>query len=504
MAEGRTLKSVKNIYWGYLNTFINILLSFVNRTFFIRILGVEYLGINGLFSNILTMLSLADLGFGTAMAYSYYKPIAENDEQKIAALNRFYKKIYNYIAVAIALIGVSLTPFLETIVNLEEPVDNLEIYYLLTLAGTVSSYLMVYKSLLITAYQKNYIVSKYNALVKLLVTFLQILSMIITHNYIVYLCVVVLGNIINNVRISLVADKLFPFIKKKVLLEKEEQRDIFQNIKSVFIYKISSVLINGTDNILISTLVGTLWVGYYSNYLIIINNLTTFINMAFQSLTASVGNLVVTESKEKRYELFKMIQVVSNWFSIVVVPCVYALIDLFIKNWLGDQFVLSREAVCAITLNLYLTCILQPIWIYREATGLYKKTKYVMLITAILNVVLSIWWGIYAGLAGILFASAAAKILTYIWYEPILLFKDFFGRTAKDFFVSMALNICATVLICIGLSKLLECIRVDGWMGFFLNGIICFGLCNILYLLYYARNKFFQGLLLRIKSLKKK
>ena len=272
MSEGRTLRSVKNIYWGYLNTVINLILNFVNRTVFIRILGIEYLGINGLFSNILAMLSLADLGFSTAMAYSYYKPIAEDDKEKIAALNSFYRRIYYYIAAAIAVVGISLVPFLDRIVNLDRQIDHLEIYYVLTLAGTVSSYLLVYKSVLIAAYQKNYIVLKYNTLVKLFVTACQIIFMVITKNYVVYLCVVVLGNFINNIRISMTADKMFPFIKSGAALNKEEQHKISQNIKSVFIYKVSSVLINGTDNILISALVGTIWVGYYSNYLIITNN----------------------------------------------------------------------------------------------------------------------------------------------------------------------------------------------------------------------------------------
>ena len=498
MSEGRTLRSVKNIYWGYLNTVINLILNFVNRTVFIRILGIEYLGINGLFSNILAMLSLADLGFSTAMAYSYYKPIAEDDKEKIAALNSFYRRIYYYIAAAIAVVGISLVPFLDRIVNLDRQIDHLEIYYVLTLAGTVSSYLLVYKSVLIAAYQKNYIVLKYNTLVKLFVTACQIIFMVLTKNYVVYLCVVVLGNFINNIRISMTADKMFPFIKSGAALNKEEQHKISQNIKSVFIYKVSSVLINGTDNILISALVGTIWVGYYSNYLIITNNLTTFINIAFRSLTASVGNLLVTENKEKRYELFKMVQTASFWFSTVVVPCVYVLADCFIIAWLGADFLLDRGTIAAITINLYLLCVLQPIWIYREATGLYKKTKYVMLITAVLNIFLSIWWGIYLGLSGILYASAAAKILTYVWYEPILLFREFFGKSAARFFEPLFINSAVVTLICIGLNALTLYIEIKGWAGFFVKGILCFGVCNVLYFLYFRKNEYFQGILKRM------
>ena len=503
MHEGRTVNSVKNIFWGYLNIVVGLLLSFINRTIFIKILGVEYLGINGLFSNILQMLSLADLGFTTAMAYSYYRPIAENDIDTITALNSFYRKIYMYIAAGIAIIGSSLTPFLDEIVNIEEPIEQLHIYYLLTLAGTVSSYLLVYKSTLVNAYQKNYIISKYNSIVKIACTVLQIIFMVLTKNYIVYLLIVVCSNIFNNLRISFVANKLFPFIKKKTAkqLSKTDRKQIFNNIKSMFIYKISGVLINSTDNILISSIVGTVFVGYYSNYLMIINSITSFINTTFTSLTASIGNLVVNESYKKRYELFKIVQMASFWFSTVIVSCTYVLINQFISVWLGNEFILSKDVVVAILLNLYLTCVLQPVWIYREATGIYLKTKYVMLITAMLNLGLSIWWGIYLGISGILFASAASKLLTYFWYEPILLFKEFFKDRPIKFFIDIIINFLSTFIVILILEKIISWTTTAGWMWIFIDGIICFIISNILFAVCWVHNKYFRELVDRIKNI---
>ena len=503
MKQSRSINSAKNIAWGYVNIVIGLLLSFINRTVFINILGVEYLGINGLFSNILQMLTLADLGFSTAMAYSYYEPIAENNIDKISTLNRFYKKIYRYVAVGIAAIGLALTPFLEQIINLEQPIEHLHVYYLMTLAGTVSSYLMIYKSTLINAYQKNYIVSKYNSMVKLIVTAAQVIFLILTRNFIVYLAIVICGNLLNNLRVSIAADKLFPFIKqnKKGALLKKDKKDIFANIKSMFIYKTSSVLINSTDNILISSIVGTIFVGYYSNYCMVINNLMTFINITFTSLTASIGNVVVSESYEKKYSLFRTVQMASFWFSTVVVSCTYVLIDPFISTWLGKDFLLDSWTVAAILLNLYLMCILQPIWIYREATGMYQKTKYIMFVTAILNLVLSIWWGIYLGLSGILFASAVAKLLTYFWYEPILLFKDFFNAKPIRFFMNITINFVSVVVIIFILQKLIELITVKGWIGFFIDAIICFAGANILFAVCWTYNKDFKNLISRIKHL---
>lgn len=501
MADGRTAKSLKNIIWGYAETIIGLILNLISRTIFVQLIGVEFLGINGLFGNILTVLSLADMGFSTAMAYSYYKPISDHDTEKIAALNYFYKRIYLFIALIIALLGVVLLPFLTQIVNLDDPIEYLHIYYLLILAGTVSSYLVVYKGTLINANQQHYIISKCNSIVRASITITQIVFMILTKNYIVYLLIVLIGNIINNIVVSVVANKLFPYIKEKHYLSKKEQCAIIKNIKSIFIYKLSSVLLNGTDNILISSYVGTIWVGYYSNYLVVVNNITTFINIAFRSLIAGIGDLIVKESPQKCYNLFTTTQIVSFWFSTVIISCLYVLIDEFVLCWLGSSYLLDQLTVFAIALNLYLTCILQPLWIYRDATGIYTKTKFVMLITACLNLALSIWGGIYFGLAGIILASAAAKIMTYVWYEPILLFKMYFEQSANKYFISILLNSALTVVLTIILKCFIVLIPLQSWSGFIIKGFTCFAVSNLLFFTVYCRNQYLKEILLKLKKM---
>ena len=504
MSEGRTTNSLKNVIWNYINLVVGLLLGFINRAIFIKAFGVGYLGISGLFANIISILSLADMGLSTAMAYSYYKPISNNDYDKIAALNNFYRKAYNIIAIVVTVVGISLIPFLKFIVKLDEPIENMNLYYVLTLAGTVSTYLVVHKSTLINAYQKNYIVSKYNSIVKILVAVAQIIFMLLTKNYIVYLVIVVIGNLANNIRVSIAADKLFPFIKNKKSLCKDEQKDILKNVKSMFVYKLSAVFINSTDNILISLLVGTIWVGYYYNYSMIITQVISFITLTFTSLTASIGNLVVCESEEKRHELFKATQIASFWFSTVIVASIYAVINDFIVVWLGQECLLDSLTLFAIMFNLYLTCVLQPIWIYREATGIFTKTKYMMMLTAVLNIALSIIGGIYLGLAGILLASAVAKILTYVWYEPILLYKEYFKKGAKGYFLTTLLNLIITAFLTFGLLWLISIIHLTGWLGFFVKGIIAFILANVIYLIVYSRSKGFKMILTKIKTTLKK
>ena len=269
-----------------------------------------------------------------------------------------------------------LVPFLDYFVNLEQNVDHLYLFYILTLSKTVISYLFVYKTTVLHAHQESYIVTRYNLIMEVLSVAVQIIFMLLTKNYIVYLVVAILFTFINNLYISHIADKRYPFIKNnRSLLSKDDKKGIFNNLGSVFLYKVSSVLINSTDNLIISKMVGTIYVGYYANYLTIINTASSYISITFSSLTASIGNLMVKEDENKQIHVFKEIQVLSAWFAIVIVTCVYLLINDFITIWLGNNFLLDNLTVIAIGVNFLLLCVLNPIWILREAAGIYRKTK---------------------------------------------------------------------------------------------------------------------------------
>ena len=222
-------------------------------------------------------------------------------------------------------------------------------------------------------------------------------------------------------------------------------KEIFRNLYSVFLYKISGVMLNATDNTLISILVNTTMVGYYSNYSMIITNITNLINTLFYSLTASLGNLVVREKAERRYQVFQMMQSISVILSTICICGFTFLIQDFIRLWLGKQFVLDNVILITIISNFYLGIILLPVWVYREATGFYQQTKYIMILTAIINLGLSIWWGIMWGVAGIIGASVVARLLTYVWYEPVLLFKEYFGKSSWIYFKGILESIIFTL-----------------------------------------------------------
>ena len=489
MSSGRVKNSIRNIIYRLISQVATILLRFISRSIFIYVLGVEYLGINGLFSEILQMLSLADLGFGTAMVFSMYKPLAEQDETKIAQLVQLYKKVYTIIAVVITGIGLALVPFLQYIVNLDSDIPYLKVYYVLYLANTVASYLVVYKTCILNADQKNYLVSKYNTIFNFISVVMCSIFLIITHNFMIYLIVQVGITYANNFYQSHVAQKLYPFINKRVpQLPKDERRNIFENVKSVFIYKFATTMVSSTDNTLISILIGTAAVGYYSNYNMIISNITLILNIIFSSITASLGNLVVENNTEKNYSVYKTMQFISFILSTTAIAGTYLLISDFISVWLGEEFLLDNLVRAAIVINMYFSIVLMPIWSYREATGMYNQTKYVMVVTALVNLVLSVALGEWIGLAGILLATSAARLLTYFWYEPKLLFKQFFNKKVSNYYKGIFYNLCVSVFVMILLELIFRHFVVVSWLSFFIKFMLVTSLTIIVTLVFYIRS----------------
>lgn len=499
--SSRIKNSARNMLSGFAYQFISLVLSFVSRTVFVHTLGTEYLGLNGIFSDVLNLLSMADLGFNTTMAYSFYKPLAEHDEEKLAGLIHFYKKVYNVIAGVVTVVGIAVIPFLKYIVNTEKEIPHLEVYYLFSLANVVISYLFVYKSTILTADQKNYKVVNISIWTSLLKTILQILALLLLQNYILYLAIGVAVQFFNNLMASREAQKQYPFINRKAAVTVDEEKSIFENMRSVFLYKISSTVFTATDNILISVLEGTAMTGIYSNYLMVSNKLLLIIQIIFSALTASIGNVIVREKSGKRYEVFSVIQSVSFILCGTIVSAFCIMANDFVYVWLGSDFTISTGAILAMTLNTYLSCVLQPLWIYRDATGLYVRTKYVMLAGAVLNLVLSVLLGKAMGLTGIILASAIARLSTYFWYEPRLLFREYFEKSAAGYYASLFKNALLMVVTIGGLWMLLSGVQAQNWLQLIGKGVVIGGICSVVFLLAYCRTEGFRLIIKKLKSI---
>lgn len=475
-------------------------MSFLSRTIFIRTFGIEYLGLNGIFVDVLSLLSMADLGFNTTMAYSFYKPLAEHDEKKLTALICFYKRVYNIIFMAVTVIGICAIPFLKFIINTEKEIPHMIIYYLFSLSGVAISYLFVYRSIILTADQKNYEVLRVSIWTTLLKAILQIMTLLLWKNYIIYLLIGIMIQLSNNLFISRKTNRIYPYIKNREQISPEEEKNIFKNMKSIFLYKVSTIIFNSTDNVLISYIIGTAMVGLYSNYLMISNKLLLIIQIIFSALMASIGNLIVKEGTKKRYEIFSALQSVSFILCGIITSLFCIMGNDFVNVWLGLEFTVSRSNVLVMTMNTYLSCVLLPLWTYRDATGLYMKTKFIMLMGAILNIVLSIVMGHWWGLTGIVFATVVSRLFTYVWYEPKILFKEYFDYSVKGYYLSLLKNALLVLINIKLLSWLFRGMNVDGWLMLITKGVIVGLASTIIFLCFYAHTEGFQLIVTKLNS----
>ena len=303
MKESRTKNTMRNVKTGAIVQLINKLMAFLVRTVFIKCLNSEYLGVNGLFSNVLTILSFAELGIGTAIIFNMYKPVADEDKEKLKSLMQLYKKAYNLIGVIVFVLGLCVVPFMNYIVKDAPNIsENLILIYILFLFNTSVSYFFTYKKSIISAHQKQSIINNIDSFFYLLKSIIEIIFLFVTKNFIVYLVIQILGTILENIILSIKADKMYPYLKEKDIkpLNKDESKGIFDNVKSLIIYKFGGVIMNGTDNILISMLVNVGTVGLCSNYTMVIQAIKSVISSALNGVTASVGNLnAVGDAKQK-------------------------------------------------------------------------------------------------------------------------------------------------------------------------------------------------------------
>lgn len=429
--KSRTEYSILNISTNLVGYALNTILGFVCRIVFVQCLSADYLGVNGLFTNILTMLSLAELGVGGAIVYALYKPLAENDEEKIASLMKLYSKAYRMIGLLIAAIGLALMPFIKLIIR-EQPDISESIYllYAINLFNTASSYFFSYRSSLLIAAQRNYIVSGISYAVAIVQSSLQMAFLLMCRNYIGYLLIQTAGTLLFNIIVSHVAAKQFPYIRKKNTppLPKNEQHALFANVRDLMIYKVSSLLVNSTDNILITFFKGLATTGVASNYTLLVSTLNSLLAQIFNGLTASIGNHNASEPVEKRYQMFSFLNMMNFWIFGWAALGIYFCSSDLVQLCFGAEYVLSNEIPFVMALNFFTVGMMNAVWTYKHTLGLFHYGRFIQFFTGILNIIFSVLLGTYWGLFGILFATFIARLFTSLWYDPYAVFKYGFQK----------------------------------------------------------------------------
>lgn len=493
----RAKKSAINIVVNIGYQIFTILMSFITRTIFIHVLGTEYLGINSLFTNILSVLSLAELGIGTAMVYCMYKPLANKDTEKLASLIQYFKVLYIRIACIVFIAGICLIPFLKYIINLESDIPNITLFYILYILDTVVSYLCVYKTSILTADQNTYVLKLYRMIFDVIRVILQVFVLLVLKNYIAYIIVQISCSVVNNIFSARYVNKKYSYINKKVdPIEKQEKALIWKNIKAIFSYKIGGVILNNTDQLLISSLISTKVVGLYSNYYMPINAVMGITSSVFIGLQASIGNLAVESNEKRQYEIFNILNICSFWLYGFFTICFCVLLQDFIKLWIGEKYLLSNSLVYIISCTYYLTGVLYPIWCYRETVGLFQHTRNIMIYASALNLIFSVILGKVLGLEGILLATVIARVLTNIWFEPYKLFSIYFKKNVTNYYIKQIFQVVIIILSVICINKITSFIHIENELiHFLIKGIICVLISNIMIILCIFRTSEFKELL---------
>ncbi len=474
MQEGRTSKVINNSKYAFYYKIVETVLAFLLRTVFINTLSSVYLGINGVFTNVLTMLSLMDLGVGAAISFSLYKPLALRDEGKIASLLNLYKRIYNSIGCLVCIIGFSLTPFLKYILTLPEELPEIYLIYWLNIGNTAITYFLAYKRTILIADQKAYIKYKYDILFKISRFILLSAILIFTHNFVLYLAFDILNTLVSNIFISIKVNQQYPFLKNAPIkpLEKDEKRKLVSFINAGFFNKIGQAVTNSTDNIIISAFVSTLIVGYYSNYVLIISGIETAVYLLFSNITSSVGNLAACSSNdlENANRVFNRLQFFCHNLSAVVFTCLLCLINPFIEIWIGKESLLPQSTVIIVLINLYITLSLNGVFNFMSAKGeLAYKNRIRPILEAGINLIVSLLLVKYTtlGINGVFIGTTISFLCGRFWMDARVLYKYWLKISFRTYVFSYLKNVIITVFI----------------------GCVCFAITRVL-LFYFALNIF--------------
>lgn len=475
MSGNRKKNASRNILFGTILKIYQIAIPFIMRTIMMYTVGVEYLGLNSLFISVLQVLNLAELGVGSAMVFSMYRPIAEDDHFTICALMRLYKIYYRIIGAVILCVGIIMLPFIPKLINSEVPADmNIYYLYLLNLFATVLTYwLFAYKNSVLQAHQRNDIVSKVTIITDTFKYLLQGISLIVFNNYYYFVIVVLLSQIVNNLLTAVVAQKLFPCYVARGTLSKEQICVINGKIKDLFSSKLGATIVGSADTIVISAFLGLTVLAQYQNYFMIMNAIMSLFIIIHTSITAGVGNSMITKSVDQNYKEFKVFTLLITWISGICISCFAVLYQPFMKLWMGKDMLLSNGIVILFCIYFWVYELVMMISVYKDAGGVWHEDRFRPLISGIVNLILNLALVKFIGLYGILLSTVFSMIFISIPWIIKNVFNLIFKRSPYEYFKTLFLNTIKIIITTI--ISLCATLVVGGneYLAFVEKGIIC-------------------------------
>ena len=502
----RTKNATRNIIFGVILRAYQIIVPFLMRTAMIYLMGVQYLGLNSLFTSVLQVLNLAELGVGSAMIYSMYRPIAEDDNTTICALMKLYRTYYRLIGLIIAVVGCILTPFIPKLISGDIPQGiNIYILYLLNLGATVLSYwLFAYKNSILQAHQRTDIVSKVTLITNTIQYVLQLFVLWIFKNYYLYVIVMLVTQALTNIVTALMADKIYPQFKPKGELHKEEIHQINQKIRDLFTAKLGGVVVGSADTIVISAFLGLTTLAVYQNYYFIMNSICGFITVIFSAITAGIGNSLVTESSEKNYNDFKKFTFIICFILCICCCCFVGLYQPFMKLWVGKKFMLSFSFVILFCILFY--CLeLAMVWAtVKDAAGLWHSDRFRPLIGACANLIMNIVLVQVIGLYGIILSTVFSYIFISMPWLIHNLFKFLYNESLKVYLKDLSMYILVAILATTITTIICRKITFVGIFELVFKGIISIIIPVSIEILCYRKKEEFKESIKLVKKMLKK
>ena len=473
----RTRYSIINMLFNIGGQFLTMLLSFINRMVFIRCLSAEYLGVNGLFTDVLSILNFAELGIGTAMVFSMYEPAARDDEQKLARLMNLYKWMYRAVAVSVLLFGLVLLPFLPYLIKGGEGIEHITLIYMIYVLGSASSYLLSYKNSIYQAYQKGYICAGWSMACECIKTVSQITVLLLTRNFILYLAVQQAIQFLPNIMVSRMVDKEFPYLKEcHELPEREERNGILKNIGAMSMHKLSTIIVRNTDSLLMSSFIGLATVGLYSNYRLVINALNNLMGKFAVAFSGSIGNFAVMENSDRLYKIYKEMDFMFFVMSAYLTGGLMMLFNPFITLLFGGRYCFPMTTVMVIVAEFYITRMRQTNLLFREAMGLFWNDRYKAGAESIINLVASLVLVRQYGVTGIIWGTIISTLCTCAWVEPYIFLKygvqDAWKKKLRDYFAEYLKRTLLTAAVSAAAVLWVQRFPVGNFGIFILDGLL--------------------------------
>lgn len=504
----RTKIAWRNISSGLLYKILMLIMSFVIRTVFTWTLGLEYLGLNSLFTSILGILNLAELGFSGALVASMYKPFAEHDVKKVNALLRIYKRAYHIIGCVILFVGILITPFIPRLISGSYPQEiNLYIVYWINLAGIVVTYfLFAYKACVLTVAQRNDIGNIVHIVLMLFQYGAQFLVLMVYKNYYLYIIILPITNAAINLILAFIATKMYPEFICEGEITRREKKEIQKKIAGLTLSKISNTLCNGLDSIVISSFLGLIVLGKYNLYYYVYSALNAILYVIISSTISTIGNSMAVSNKEKNLNDFKKLNFLWGWLVSWCTVCLVCLYQPFIQLWQGEDALFDIPTMLVFCVYFYVQHNGMVVQLYKDAAGLWWEDRWRVVVEGVANISLNIALVKFLGVTGVLLSSIVTIVFISQPWQSIVLYRGYFKRLSRQFAFDQIKRFIITIIVCIlsyFVAQLIPALVISRvtFFSFLLTGIIVLILPNIFFFLIWHKNIYYKEVYLKLVNI---